>query len=77
VATFYSVLAGTNVLSQGGERSHVVRYRIHPSYDPENNYENDIAVVEVSALPSVPGECMMYAYCLFSPPHILPYFLVL
>jgi secreted trypsin-like serine protease len=47
VAIFFSVLAGTNVLSQGGERRHVLRYWTHGQYDPEN-YENDIAVVEVS-----------------------------
>jgi secreted trypsin-like serine protease len=64
VAEYYSVLAGTNVLSQGGERRHVLQYKIHPNYDPENNYENDIAVVEVSSLPSIPGKCIMFAICL-------------
>jgi secreted trypsin-like serine protease len=48
VAAFFSVLAGTNVLSQGGERRRVLRYRTHEEYSPENHYENDIAVVEVS-----------------------------
>jgi secreted trypsin-like serine protease len=48
VAASFSVLAGTNVLSQGGERRRVLRYRVHEEYCPENNYENDIAVVEVS-----------------------------
>jgi secreted trypsin-like serine protease len=48
VAASFSVLAGTNALSQGGERRHVLRYRTHEQYRPESNYENDIAVVEVS-----------------------------
>jgi secreted trypsin-like serine protease len=48
VAAFFSVLAGTNVLSHGGERRGVLRYRTHEEYRPEKNYENDIAVVEVS-----------------------------
>ncbi|XP_021921589.1 trypsin-4-like [Zootermopsis nevadensis] len=54
VAIYYSVLAGTNVLSKGGERRHVLRYKIHPNYDPEN-YENDIAVLELESHLSMTG----------------------
>jgi secreted trypsin-like serine protease len=49
IAADFTVLAGTNVLSKGGERRQVLQYVIHPGYDPENNYENDIAVLEVSS----------------------------
>jgi hypothetical protein len=48
VAAAFSVLSGTNVLSRGGETRSVLRYRVHENYRPENSYENDIAVVEVS-----------------------------
>ena len=48
VAAAFSVLAGTSELSRGGERRPALRYRLHEDYRPESNYENDIAVVEVS-----------------------------
>jgi hypothetical protein len=49
IAEDLTVLAGTNVLSEGGERRQVLQYVIHPGYDPENYYENDIALLEVSS----------------------------
>lgn len=42
------MLAGTTVLSRGGERRQVLRYVMHPRYD-QKNYDNDIAVLEVSS----------------------------
>ncbi|KAJ9580882.1 hypothetical protein L9F63_023943, partial [Diploptera punctata] len=52
VAVAFSVLAGTVNLSTGGVRRSVKRYIIYEQYDPEDNYKNDIALLELeSALP--------------------------
>lgn len=55
IAEDLTVLAGTNVLSSGGERRRVLQYAIHPSYNPENYYENDIAVLELQTALSMTG----------------------
>ncbi|XP_069701211.1 trypsin alpha-like [Periplaneta americana] len=56
IANLFSVLAGTNVLSQGGERRNVIRYHMHEEYDADNNYNNDIAVVELETPLSMTGD---------------------
>jgi secreted trypsin-like serine protease len=48
MADALTVLAGTHVLSAGGERRQVFQYFVHPRYN-EENYENDIAILEVSS----------------------------
>ncbi|XP_069701667.1 trypsin-1-like [Periplaneta americana] len=42
-----SVLAGTVLLSKGGVRQAVQKYKVHEGYNSSNNWENDIALIQL------------------------------